>query len=149
MVSAPAESGAGVAPRLAPLRAPGASALAASLCWLGSNQQGGIVDYYNERGEYLQSAMLPFIAAAMPAPARVSFAASGQAIALVDVVMAHANGRAWRDTATRTATHRSGAGATAVRVTERAAIAPSPVTGNLCLLRRRDGHARTTERRIS
>ncbi|AMW03918.1 hypothetical protein [Gemmatimonas phototrophica] len=96
VVSAPDAPGAGVPPRLAPLRAPGAAAPmtidqmspGASrdsanvlqpfivdaaivdggfvvLVGIESDRQGRILDYYNERGDYLQSAMLPFTASAM------------------------------------------------------------------------------------
>ena len=96
VVSAPAGPGAGVPPRLAPLRPPGASAPTTIerapsggatdsgrllqpfvvdaaivdggfvvLVGVASDKRGRILDYYDERGEYLQSALLPFTASAM------------------------------------------------------------------------------------
>ena len=95
IVSAPADPSAGVSPQLSPLRAPGDSATPPTierrvgatdgarllqpfivdaaivdggfvvLVGVESDTQGRILDYYNERGVYLQSAMLPFTASAM------------------------------------------------------------------------------------
>lgn len=100
VVSAPDEPGAGVPPRLAPLRAAGSTARAmigdtadidspdnmrdsshmlqpiivdaaivdggfVVLVGLASDRYGRLLDYYDERGEYLQSAWLPFTASAM------------------------------------------------------------------------------------
>jgi hypothetical protein len=96
VVSAPAGIGAGVPPRLSPLRPPGGpeqatiddTSAGASiertrlqqplvvdaaivdggfvvLVGVVSDRQGRIVDYYDERGQYLQSAMLPFTASAL------------------------------------------------------------------------------------
>ena len=95
IVSAPAEPSAGVSPQLSPLRAPGSSPAPPTierndgaadgarllqpfivdaaivdggfvvLVGVESDTQGRILDYYDERGAYLQSAMLPFTASAM------------------------------------------------------------------------------------
>ena len=95
IVSAPADPSAGVSPQLSPLRAPGDSATPPTierrvgatdgarrlqpfivdaaivdggfvvLVGVESDTQGRILDYYNERGVYVQSAMLPFTASAM------------------------------------------------------------------------------------
>ena len=95
IVGAPAVPSAGVSPQLSLLRAPGDSAAPSTignhgkaadgarllqpfivdaaivdggfvvLVGVESDTQGRILDYYNERGVYLQSAMLPFTASAM------------------------------------------------------------------------------------
>jgi hypothetical protein len=95
VVTAPADPRAGVSPLLAPLPAPGDSAPPRTierygdasdstrvlqpfvvdaaivdggfvvLVGIESDRRGRIIDYYNERGVYLQSAMLPFTASAM------------------------------------------------------------------------------------
>ncbi len=93
IVSAPDSAKAGVPPRIMRLRRPGdakprlideAPALSADttehpfivdasivdggyvvLVGLENDKQGRLIDYYNEKGEYIQSAMLPFTASAM------------------------------------------------------------------------------------
>ena len=95
IVSAPADPNAGVSPQLTALRAPGDSAAPPTitrrggatdstrlrqpfivdaaivdggfvvLVGLESDTQGRVLDYYDERGRYIQSAMLPFTASAM------------------------------------------------------------------------------------
>jgi hypothetical protein len=95
VVSAPDGPGAGVPPRISPLRAPGSRAPAriddtartgsadsaglqpiivdaavvdggyVVLVGTASDRYGRLLDYYDERGEYLQSAWLPFTASAM------------------------------------------------------------------------------------
>ena len=95
IVSAPADPSAGVSPQLTTLRAPGDSGPPPTierrgdaadsarlrqpfivdaaivdggfvvLVGLESDSQGRVLDYYDERGRYIQSAMLPFTASAM------------------------------------------------------------------------------------
>lgn len=95
IVSAPADPSTGVSPQLTALRAPGDSAAPPTiehrggatdrtrllqpfvvdaaivdggfvvLIGLESDMQGRVLDYYDERGRYIQSAMLPFTASAM------------------------------------------------------------------------------------
>ncbi|HYW31297.1 MAG TPA: hypothetical protein VE869_07280 [Gemmatimonas sp.] len=95
VVSAPEAPADGVTPRIAPLRAPGSAAPSTIddatrlrsadstalqpiivdaavvdggfvvLVGIASDRYGRLLDYYDERGEYLQSAWLPFTAAAM------------------------------------------------------------------------------------
>lgn len=95
MVSAPADPSTGVSPQLTALRPPGDSGLPTTierrgsatdrtrvrqpfivdaaivdggfvvLVGLESDTQGRVLDYYDERGRYIQSAMLPFTASAM------------------------------------------------------------------------------------
>ncbi len=95
IVSAPADPSTGVSPQLTALRAPGDSGPPFTIERMGrasdstrmrqpfvvdaaivhggfvvlvgleSDRQGRVIDYYDERGRYIQSAMLPFTASAM------------------------------------------------------------------------------------